>query len=260
MTDEVPAVLLECRGAALWITLNRPDKRNAINRQVLDGIAAGYRLAQEDPQVRVIVLTGAGDRAFCAGADLEPGESFSFDFARPTTPYADLLRQAHQATVPSIAVVNGACLAGGMGLLAMTDLAIAADDVAFGLPEVKLGLFPMQVLSLLQELVPRRMVREWCLSGESFDAATAAAAGLVNYVVPRGELRSRADWLVGRIVDKSPAAIRRGKYALRAFESLSFDEGIAFAESQIGLASMTEDAREGLRSFVEKRKPSFSGR
>lgn len=255
-----PAVLLEKRGSAYWITLNRPDKRNAINQDVIDGVCAGLSQAHQDPEVRAIVLTGNGEKAFCAGADLQPGKGFAFDYARPTTPYADLLRQAKNVTLPIVARVNGACLAGGMGLLCIADMAVAADTALFGLPEVKVGVFPMQVLSLLQDLAPQRIVREWCITGEPFDAATALAHGLVNHVVPAAELDARTQWLLDRITDKSPTAIRRGKYAMRALAAMSFDEGIAFTESQIALLPQTEDGREGLAAFNEKRKPVWTGR
>lgn len=259
MTD-TSSVLRDKRGPAFWITINRPDKRNALNADVIAGINAGYRAAHDDPDVRVIVLTGAGDKAFCAGADLQPGKSFTFDFAKPNVDYADMLRLARGATKPSIARINGACMAGGMGLLAMTDMAVAADHVAFGLPEVKVGVFPMQVMSLLQAIAPPRLINEWSLTGEPFDADTAKAAGLLNYVVPSADLDAKVDWLVGRIADKSPTAIRRGKYAMRAMASMSFDEAIAFTESQIALLAMTEDAKEGLASFAEKRKPLWPGK
>jgi enoyl-CoA hydratase/carnithine racemase len=255
-----PDVLHAKRGHAFWITINRPDKRNAIHAGVVAGIRAGYRAAHADPEVRVIVLTGAGDKAFCAGGDLQPGQGFAFDLARPNVDYADLLREAQAATLPAIARINGHCLAGGMGLACMTDLAVAADHALFGLPEVKIGLFPMQVLSLLQDLVPRRMVREWAITGEPFSAAQALDAGLLNAVVPAAELDARTEALIHRIVDKSPTAIRRGKYALRAIEAMSFEQAIAYTESQIALLAMTEDAREGLAAFNEKRKPVWTGR
>ena len=258
--SENPAVLHEKRGAAFWITINRPDKRNAINKEVVDGIRAGYRAAHADPAIRAIVLTGAGDKAFCAGGDLQPGKGFAFDLSRPNVDYADMLREAQQATLPSIARINGTCMAGGMGLLCMTDMAVAADNVLFGLPEVKVGVFPMQVLSLLQTLAPPRLVREWCISGEPFSAAEAKAAGLVNHLAAPGELDARTEWLIARVADKSPTAIRRGKYAMQAMASMSFAEGIAYTESQIALLAMTEDAREGLAAFNEKRKPVWTGK
>ncbi|MFC7518028.1 enoyl-CoA hydratase/isomerase family protein [Herbaspirillum sp. GCM10030257] len=253
-------VLHEKKSSAFWITINRPDKRNAINQEVIDGIREGYRLAHADPEVRAIVLTAAGEKAFCAGGDLQPGKGFAFDYATPNIAYADLLRQAQDATLPSIARINGTCMAGGMGLLCMADMAVAADHVLFGLPEVKVGVFPMQVLSLLQNLVPQRVLREWCITGEPFDARTAQAHGLLNYVVPAAELDEKTHWLLNRLTDKSPTAIRRGKYAMHAMASMSFEQGIAYTESQIALLALTEDAKEGLAAFNEKRKPVWTGR
>ena len=255
-----PAVRVEKRGHTMWVTINRPDKRNAINKDVVAGIRDGWRRAHADPEVRVIVLTAAGDKAFCAGGDLQPGAGFAFDLSLPNIDYADMLREVQNATLPSIARINGVCMAGGVGLLCMTDMAVAADNVQFGLPEVKIGMFPMQVLSLLQDIVPRRTLREWCLTGEPFGAAEAREAGLLNYAVPADELDERTQWLVDRLTGKSPTALRRGKYAMRAMAAMSFDEGIAYTESQIALLAMTEDAREGLASFNEKRKPVWTGR
>ena len=250
------AVLLDKRDRAFWITINRPDKRNALNADVIAGISQGYAQAHDDPDVRVIVLTGEGDKAFCAGADLQnSGAAFAMDFAKPNVDYADLLRLSQNATKPSIARVGGVCMAGGMGLLCMTDMAVAADHVMFGLPEVKVGVFPMQVMALLQDIAPKRLIAEWSLTGEPFDAQTAKAAGLLNHVVPAAGLDAKVDWLIGRLVDKSPTAIRRGKYAMRAISAMSFDQSIAYTESQIALLAQTEDAKEGLKAFGEKRKP-----
>src|SRR4030081_4068202 len=156
------SVLREKRGQAFWITITRPDKRNAINADVVAGIARGYRDAHDDREVRVIVLTGAGDKAFCAGADLQnSGAAFAMDFSRPNVDYADLLRLSQNATKPAIARVGGVCMAGGVGVLCMTDMAVAAGHVVFRLPEVKVGVFPMQVMALLQSIAPRRVVHGW---------------------------------------------------------------------------------------------------
>jgi enoyl-CoA hydratase/carnithine racemase len=258
MTDN-NSVVLEKRGQAFWITINRPEKRNAINGDVIAGIAQGYRDANDDPDVRLIVLTGAGEHAFCAGADLNPGAAFAFDFARPNVDFADLLRLSQNATKPAIARVNGVCLAGGMGLLCMTDMAVAVESAIFGLPEVKVGIFPMQVMSLLQTIAPRRLINEWAFTGEAFDAHVAQAAGLVNHVAPAAEFDFRVEWLIAHIVDKSPTAIRRGKYAMRAIASMSFDQSIAYTEAQIALTALTDDAKEGLAAFGEKRKPEWKG-
>src|SRR2546429_5880653 len=191
MTDNT-SVNHEKRGQAYWITINRPEKRNALNGEVIGGIARGCREAHDDREVRVIVLTCAGDKAFCAGADVQnSGGAFAMDFSRPNVDYADLLRLSQNATKPAIARVGGVCMAGGMGLLCMTDMAVAADHVIFGLPEVKVGVFPMQVMSLLQSIAPARLVNEWALTGEPFDAKTAHTAGLLHYVVPAAKLDTK---------------------------------------------------------------------
>ena len=255
------SVILEKKGAALWITINRPEKRNAMNADVIAGIADGYRRAHDDAEVRAIVLTGAGEKAFCAGADLaNSGSAFAQDFSKPNGDLADLMRLSQNATKPAIARVNGVCMAGGMGLLCMTDMAISAEAAIFGLPEVKVGVFPMQVLALLQSIAPPRLVNEWCITGEPFDAHAAKNAGLLNHIVPAAELDAKVEWLISRITDKSPTAIRRGKYAMRAIASMSFDESIAYLEGQITILSMTEDAKEGLKAFAEKRKPIWPGK
>jgi methylglutaconyl-CoA hydratase len=254
------SVVHEVRGHVFWITIDRAAKRNALNAAVIAGIREGLRLAHADPAIRAVVLTGAGDKAFCAGADLQPGQAFSFDTSQPNTAYADLLREASKATLPLVARVNGTCMAGGIGLLTMVDMAVAVDTATFGLPEVKVGLFPMQVMSLLQQLVHPRIVREWCITGEPFSAQEALAAGLLNHLAAPGELDAKVQWLLDRITGKSPSAIRRGKYALRAIAAMSFDEAIAYTESQIALMAMTEDAREGLAAFNEKRQPVWTGR
>lgn len=255
---ENSAVLLQKRDLVYWITLNRADKRNAINQDVIDGLREGFRRAHADPEVRAIVLTGAGEKAFCAGADLQAGKGLVFDYSKPNVDYADMLRLSVNSTLPIIARVNGICMAGGMGLLCMADMAVAADHTLFGLPEVKVGMFPMQVLSLLQSLVSQRVMREWCITGEPFDVNTALQHGLINYAVPSAELDQKVQWLLNRITEKSPTAIRRGKYAIRATAAMSFDESIAYMESQIALLSLTEDAKEGVTAFNEKRKPIWN--
>ncbi|MCL4746396.1 MAG: enoyl-CoA hydratase/isomerase family protein [Burkholderiaceae bacterium] len=254
-------ILYDRRGHAAWLTINRAERRNAINAGVIGGIADGLRQAVADPEVRAVVLTGAGEKAFCAGADLSGGTgTFGRDFSQPSSPFADLLRQVHGLNLPLIARVNGVCMAGGMGLMGMCDLVVAAEHAVFGLPEVKIGVFPMQVLSVLQPLLHPRDLYDLCITGEPIDAARAREIGLVNYTAPVAALDEKVEWLLGRIVDKSPTAIRRGKYALRTIANMGFEQAIAFTEGQIGLAAMTEDAREGVSAFNEKRKPVWPGR
>lgn len=254
MSDEL---LSELRGPVLHLTINRPERRNAMNPVVLQGLREGIERASADAAIRAVVITGVGDKAFCAGADLATGKSFSFDYSQPHQGLAELLRVARHATVPLIARVNGACMAGGMGLMAMCDMAVASDKAIFGLPEVKVGVFPAQVLSVLQNLVPRRVLNELCLCGEPIDAQTALQVGLVNHVAE--DVDAKLDWLLQRLLNKSPAAVRRGLYTLKTVEGMPFEQSMAFTESQIGLFALTNDAKEGQLAFREKRAPNWTG-
>ena len=251
-------VITERRGPALWIFINREHRRNAINPDVIDGIARAIRSAAGDASLRAIVLTGKGDKAFCAGADLTRGTGvFTEGSSEPTTDFGRLARQVREVGVPLIARVNGACVAGGMGLMAMCDLAVVADHARFGLPEAKVGVFPMQVLVYLRRMIHPRYVNELCLTGELIDAARAREIGIANEVVPYERLDERVDALVQRIGGMSPVALQRGKYAIAAMEWMGFNEALSFAETQIAVASSTADAREGLAAFNERRPPRW---
>jgi enoyl-CoA hydratase/carnithine racemase len=254
-------VLLEKRGAVQWITIAREERRNAMNDAVIAGIADGLSAAAADPEIRAVVLTGAGDQAFCAGADLSAGSgSFKYDYSKVGVPFVGLMKQARDLTLPLIARVNGHAMAGGLGFLGMCDMAVAVDTARFGMPEVKVGVFPLQIMAVLQRLIPNRKLYEMALTGEPIGAAEALELGLVNYVVPASELDTKLSWLLARLLDKSPTAIRRGKYAMRQTESMSFDQAAAFMEAQIGALALTGDAAEGRRAFIEKRTPVWTGR
>jgi enoyl-CoA hydratase/carnithine racemase len=241
----------------LVLTIDRPERRNALNAEVIGALQEALHRARSDDAIRAVVLTGAGDEAFCAGADLG-ANAFEFDYATPTSAYADLLRTARALDVPLVARVNGACMAGGMGLLAACDLAIAAPHAVFGLPEAKIGVFPMQVLAVLQAQVPQRFLAQLCLTGDPIDAERARQIGLVNEVA--ADLDDALELLLSRLQANSPTALRRGLYAMKAMRSMSFDEAIAFGEGQIGLLAMTQDAREGINAFKGKRKPQWTGK
>ena len=260
MTTTIDGVRVERRGQVLWITLDRPERRNALNAAAASRLAAAFGELASDRSLRAGILTGAGEKAFCAGADLAADAAdLKPDLSESTAPYANLLRRLHAVPVPLIARVNGACLAGGIGLVALCDMAIAADHARFGAPEVKVGLFAMQVYSALQHIVPAKLLFEWCVTGDSVDAASALAAGLVNRVVPMAELDQATDALLERVVDKSPLAVRRGKHAMRSVAHLGFPDSLAFMEAQIALLASSDDAKEGLAAFREKRPPNWVG-
>lgn len=257
-TSAPPELLTEMRGPVLWLTINREDKRNAVTPGVLAAMGEALAGANRNRDVRAVVITGAGSRAFCAGADLQTGSSFKFDYSEPHVSFANLFRQARQSTVPLIARVNGACMAGGMGLMAMCDMVVSTPQAVFGLPEVKVGLFPAQVLSVIGNLLPRRVLAEMCLTGEPISAAQALGYHLINHVSE--DLDAGLQDLLGRMLDKSPAAIRRGLYTMKKIEAMAFEESMSFTESQIGLFALTDDAAEGQLAFREKRKPVWTGR
>ena len=257
-SSTAPELQSRRQDGVLWLTIQREARRNAISPGVLQGLTEALTAANGDRGVRAIVLTGAGDKAFCAGADLQSGQSFKFDYSEPTQGFANLLRLSRQLTVPLVARVNGACMAGGMGLMAMCDLVVAAPHAQFGLPEVKVGVFPAQVLTLLNGLIGPRALTELCVTGEPITAQQALALGLINRV--SDDLDAGVQALLDRFLDKSPAAIRRGLYLMKRIGSLPFEQSMAFTESQIGLLALTEDAAEGQAAFREKRQPQWSGR
>jgi len=253
-----PVVRTERRGAALWITIDREARRNAINPAVLAGIEAALRAAMADPAIRAAVLTGSGSKAFCAGADLSAGTAtFSLGLDEPMTDFGKLARVAREAGIPLIARINGDCVAGGMALMALCDLAVVAEHARFGLPEAKVGVFPMQVLVYLRKMLAPRHVNELCLTGELINAARARELGIANQVVPYAQLDAAVSALIGKLTAMSPVALRRGKYAIAAMEGMAFAEALAFAEQLIAVAALTGDAAEGLAAFNEKRPPRW---
>ena len=255
MTD----VRTELRGRALWVWIDREARRNAMNKAVIAGIEAAVATAAADPAVRAIVLTAVGRKAFCAGADLSGGTAtFTLGLDEPMTDFGKLARLMRNVGVPVVGRINGDCVAGGMGLMSLCDLVVVADHARFGLPEAKVGVFPMQVLVFLRSQIGARHVNELCLTGELISAARAYEIGLANYVVPFEQLDARVESLLDRLAGMSPVALRRGKYAIAAMERMPFAEAIAFAETLITVTSLTSDATEGLAAFNEKRPPRWA--
>ena len=260
---ETACVLMERRASVQWITINRPDRRNALNEEVVRRIDTGIAQAMDDRDCRAIVLTGAGEQAFCAGADLQKnakGGAFDVDFSRPRHYIVDLFKRIQDCPLPLVARVNGHVMAGGFGLLCACDMAVAADDIRIGTPESKVGVTPMMILPFMLRVLPPRRLQEMCITGEQFTAREALDWGLVNYLVPRAELDAKVNWLLQRLLDKSPTAIRLGKQAFNAMRDMSLRESLEYAQSMVPIMSSTEDAREGMAAFQEKRAPAWSGR
>lgn len=256
-------VKTERDGAVLRITINRPERRNALNEEVCAGIATAIDVAETSAGVRVVVLTGSGDKVFCAGGDLKPGADgtpFVIDPANPRHYVIQLFRRLERCGLPVIARVNGHAMAGGLGLVCACDMAISTDTAQFGVPESKLGLFPMMILSYMMRIIPRRKLYEIATTGEPFSAAEALAMDIVNHVVPASELDTKLDWLIKRIADKSPTAIKLGKQAFRAIEDMPLDKAFEYTQLMLPIMAMTEDAKEGFAAFNEKRAPQWPGK
>jgi enoyl-CoA hydratase/carnithine racemase len=256
-------VRAERKGATMTITITRHERRNALNEAVAGGIVAALDAAEQDSACRAVVLTGEGDRAFCAGGDLQPGADgtpFTIDVADPRHYVVGLLKRMDSCRLPLIARVNGAALAGGLGLLCACDVAVAQENALFGVTEVKVGLFPMMILPYLLRSIPYKRMMELCLTGELIGAAEARADGIVNYVVPPAELDAKTDWLVSRIVDKSPTGIRLGKQALSKIRDMSTDSALEYAQFMLANMARTQDVAEGFAAFNARRTPDWTGR
>lgn len=248
-------------GAVLTITIDREARRNALNEAVALGISGGLDQAEADRSLRAVVLTGAGDKAFCAGGDLQPaadGTPFTIDAADPRHYVAGLLRRMDACRLPLVARVNGHALAGGLGLVCACDLVVAKDDALMGVTEVKVGLFPMMILPYLLRVVPYRTLMEMCLTGEPMTAAEAQHHRLVNYAVPSAELDTKLAWLLDRITGKSPTGIRLGKQAFAKIREMSTDQALEYAQFMLANMARTKDAREGFAAFNEKRSPNWT--
>lgn len=246
----------------MTIVIDRAERRNALNEQVVEGISAGLGLAEADRTIRAIVLTGAGDKAFCAGGDLQlkaDGTPFTIDEADPRHVVARLLRRMDSCRLPLVARVNGHALAGGLGLVSACDLVVAREDALMGVTEVKVGIFPMMILPYLLRTMPYRTMMELCLTGEPVPARDLVADRLVNYAVPAAELDAKTDWLVDRIITKSPTGIRLGKQGLAKIREMSTDSALEYAQFMLANMARTKDALEGFRAFNEKRPPEWTG-
>lgn len=272
MTDGHPSdtasevVLTERIGGVCVLTINRPDARNAIDVAVTDALGIALQEADENPEVRAIVLTGAGDRSFCAGADLKAlarGETL-----RATDPehrrwgFAGVV--SHPISTPLIAAVNGAALGGGTELVLACDIAVAAETATFGLPEVKRGIFAAAGGAFrIVESVPRKVAMELLLTGRSIDARTAREYGLINHVVDAGAARDAAVEIATEIAGNAPLAVQASKrLAARIADGEIGDEAASWRANSREIAAVfgSADAKEGPRAFAEKRTPQWQGR
>jgi enoyl-CoA hydratase len=256
-------VSYELRGASARLTIDREDRRNALSDDVIEGLLNGLERASDDQAVRVVVLTGAGDRAFSAGGDLAGnlGPSEGRVQSHDRRGYvAGLLTAIVAHPQPVIARVNGIALAGGFGLMLACDLVVAADDVEVGTPEINVGLWPYMISAVVARNVPRKVMTELMMTGRRYSAAEAERWGMVNRVVPRADLDGTVDQLVEELASKSPLILRLGKESLFRSQDMPFAEALAYLQAMLTVNLESEDVTEGVSAFLEKRRPEWKGR
>ena len=252
------------------VTINRPERRNALSWSVIAELRSVLASLRDDPQVRVVVLTGAGEKAFCAGADLggmasgdpsgAPEGSRFLEVHDGRGGLAELFLDLWSLGKPTIARVRGYALAGGMGLALACDFVVAADDSQFGTPEIDVGLWPFMITVPLVRSMPPKKVLELMLTGRRVDAAEAERIGFVNRVVPVDELDAAVADLAAALAAKSPAIVRLGRDSFYAVWDRAAADALAYLHPMLTVTTLTEDAREGLAAFEEKRRPQWKGR
>jgi enoyl-CoA hydratase len=244
------------------VTLNNPEKRNMLSAQMLTELVDALKRARDDDEARAVVLTGAGEKVFCAGADLG---GFAADAPLVTKHFSsdlflEFFRLMPRLGKPSLCAANGHVLAGGMGLALSCDLLIAKEGATFGTPEINVGAFPYMIMAIIYRNVPRKKVNEMMLLGERLSGEQAVEYGLANKVVPAGEFDAAvAEW-AGKLASKSPVLMRLGHDAMYRQQDMAFDEALEYLRSQLSLTFSTEDIVEGVSAFFEKREPQWKGR
>lgn len=254
-------LLVDTRDGVAWVTLNRPEVRNAFNRTMTTELQAALAALEGEPDARVVVLRGAGDQAFCSGADLQ-------GFSRGTTleardyfaGFPALLAAMARLRRPIIARVHGYALAGGCGLAAGCDLVVAAEDAVFGLPEITIGMPPAVVVAPILRAVGFRRAMRLILTGERISGREAYEWGLASHVVPRARLDETVADLAQRLAAYSPSALGLAKEAVTTARDLDYDRALRYLREIIALVALSDDAREGIAAFREKRPPRWTGR
>jgi enoyl-CoA hydratase/carnithine racemase len=252
-------LLYQVREGTGWITINRETRRNAISLGIMDLFFQYLSSAESDAQVRAVCITGSGDKAFCSGADL--ATSFEGkDYLAGAKKYATLLKRMNSFPKPLVARVNGNCLAGGLGLMLACDIVYAREEARFGTPELNVGLFPMMIAALIFRHCMRQKALEMIYTGRLLSAAEAEQMGLVTRVLAAAEFDRVIEETLKAIASKAPMAMRIGRQALASAQDMELGQALDFLCDRLGEVVATEDAKEGLRAFMEKRKPVWKGR
>jgi enoyl-CoA hydratase len=256
------SIRYEVRDGVATVTLDSPENRNALSNELLDELIEAFQAARDDEAVRSVVLTSSHEKVFSAGASLD---QFAAEVPLVhkhfgTERFPRLFRLIGGLGKPTLCAANGHVLAGALGIALACDLIVAKDTVAFGTPEINVGVFPFMIMALIYRNVPRKKTNEMLLLGERLSAREALEAGIVNRVVPAEEFDGAVrDW-ARRLASKSPVLMKLGKDAIYRSMDMPFDDALDFLRSQLSLAFTTEDIQEGVKAFFEKREPEWTGR
>lgn len=260
---EFKNIIYEKSDAVVTITINRPDKRNALNIETRRELKEALSLIRSDGDVKLAVITGAGDAAFIAGADLNDLKDMApLEAEKYLNQYGQrLYTEIEELEVPVIAMINGFCLGGGCELAMACDIRIAAENAKFGQPEIVVGIIPGGgATQRLPRLVGYGKAKELIFTGDIIDAREAERIGLVDKVVPQGELKKTVDELVRKLLGRSQVSLRAAKKAINRSMRSGLDEGLAYEAQTFCVLFSSEDSKEGIAAFLEKRKPSFKGK
>jgi len=244
-----------------YIIINREQQKNSISMKAVDFFLEYLDKAKNDDQVKVVCVTASGEKIFCSGADLAGGLSSGSDKnTKAFQNYARLLTKISQFPKPTVAKVNGHCMAGGTGFMLACDIVLARDNVKFGTPEVNVGLFPMMIGALIFRNVLRKKAMEMILLGEKLSADQAYEMGLVTRIYPPENFEEEVEKILKSLSLKSPIGMKIGKQAFNAIDTMPLEEAVNFLSEKLADVASTDDAVEGITAFIEKRAPKFTGK
>ena len=260
-TPDLENVLLPVDGHVATITLNRPDQRNPLSAGMLRDLTTALQWCKDAPEVRVLVVTGTGDRAFCSGADLASFESGASeqDAHQARRAFVDLFLLMADLGKPIVGRINGHALAGGLGLAGCCDLLVAVDTATFATPEINVGVWPMMISAVLARNLPRKVLLEMMMLGERWTAMQMQAVGFVNRGVSRDLLNATVGEMTDKLAKKSPAVMRLGRDSFYRQQDMEFGTALDYLHGELLKVAQTEDSKEGVLAFFEKREPRFTG-
>jgi enoyl-CoA hydratase/carnithine racemase len=257
---QLEQVLLAVDGHVATVTLNRPDQRNPLSATMLSDLASAFRWCQQQSEVRAVVLTGAG-RVFCAGADLTSfdGNMTELERYRSRELFVDLFILMSELGKPIVGRINGHALAGGLGLACSCDILVAIDTATFGTPEINVGIWPMMIQAILSRSIPQKVLLEMEMLGDRWTATQLQSLGVINRVVSHEHLDPTVNEIAEQLAKKSPIAMRLGRDSFYRHQDMDFASAMRYLHGQFLLVSQTEDSKEGIQAFFDKREPDFKG-